>query len=107
MADNEITLTIDGTSVAVPAGTTILKAAEKLGRPVPTTCSHGNGTANGLGRICGVEVDAVKPRLPAGLSPVSEGMKFSTPSARFGRGLRIILNLLASAVDLPQPPEFK
>ena len=38
MAD--ITLTIDGAPVTVPAGTTILKAAEKLGRQVPTICYH-------------------------------------------------------------------
>jgi NADH dehydrogenase/NADH:ubiquinone oxidoreductase subunit G len=63
MAD--ITLTIDGASVTVPSGTTILKAAEKLGRQVPTICYHEHCTANGLCRICVVEVDGVKPLLPA------------------------------------------
>jgi len=105
MAD--ITLTIDGISVTVPAGTTILKAAEKLGRPVPTICYHEYCTANGLCRICVVEVDGVKPLLPACLSPVSEGMKVSTSSARVERGRRTILELLDSAVDLSQAPEIQ
>ena len=105
MAD--ITLTIDGISVTVPAGTTILKAAEKLGRPVPTICYHEYCTANGLCRICVVEVDGVKPLLPACLSPVSEGMKVSTSSARVERSRRTILELLDSAVDLSQAPEIQ
>jgi len=107
MADNEITLTIDGTSVVVPVGTTILKAAEKLGRPVPTICYHDHCTANGLCRICVVEVDGVKPLLPACLSPVSDGMKVSTSSARTERSRRTILEMLDSAVDLSEAPEIQ
>src|SRR5215475_12946046 len=102
MAD--ATLTIDGISVTVPAGTTILKAAEKLGRPVPTICYHEHCTANGLCRICVVEVDGVKPLLPACLSPVSEGMKVSTSSARVERRRRTILESPDSPVDLSQTP---
>ncbi len=92
MAD--MTLTIDGDSVTVPAGTTILKAAEKLGRHVPTICYHDHCTANGLCRICVVEVDGVKPLVPACLSRVSEGMKVSTSSARSERSRRTILEML-------------
>ena len=105
MAD--ATLTIDGISVTVPAGTTILKAAEKLGRPVPTICYHDHCTANGLCRICVVEVDGVKPLLPACLSPVSDGMKVSTSSARTERSRRTILEMLDSAVDLSEAPEIQ
>lgn len=103
----EVTLTIDGASVTVPAGTTILKAAEKLGRPVPTICYHEHCTANGLCRICVVEVDGVKPLLPACLSQVSDGMKVSTSSARTERSRRTILEMLDSAVDLSQAPEIQ
>src|SRR5215510_2293458 len=105
MAD--ITLTIDGISVTVPAGTTILKAAEKLGRQVPTICYHEYCTANGLCRICVVEVDGVKPLLPACLSRLSDGMKVFTSSARAERSRRTILELLDSAVDLSQAPEIQ
>jgi NADH dehydrogenase/NADH:ubiquinone oxidoreductase subunit G len=105
MAD--ITLTIDGASVSVPAGTTILKAAQKLGRQVPTICYHDHCTANGLCRICVVEVDGVKPLLPACLSRVSEGMKVSTSSARAERSRRTILEMLASAIDLSEAPEIQ
>ena len=104
---SDVTLTIDGASVTVPTGTTILKAAEKLGRQVPTICYHDHCTANGLCRICVVEVDGVKPLLPACLSRVSEGMKVSTLSARAERSRRTILEMLDSAVDLSQASEIQ
>ena len=72
MAD--ITLTIDDNPVTVPAGTTILKAAQQLGRQVPTICYHDHCTANGLCRICVVEINGVKPLVPACLTPVREGI---------------------------------
>ena len=103
----DVTLTIDGGAVAVSSGTTILKAAEQLGRHIPTICYHEHCTANGLCRICVVEVDGVRPLVPACLSRVSEGMKVSTSSVRAERSRRTILEMLSSAVDLSQAPEIK
>ncbi len=105
MAD--VTLIIDGKSVTVPDGTTILKAAEKAGRQIPTICYHDHCTANGLCRICVVEVDGVKPLVPACLSRASEGMKVTTSSTRAERSRRTILEMLASAVDLSEAPEIQ
>lgn len=104
---SDVTLTIDGASVTVPVGTTILKAAEQVGPQIPTICYHEHCTANGLCRVCVVEVDGVKPLLPACLSRVSEGMKVSTLSARAARSRRTILEMLDSAVDLSQAPEIQ
>ena len=104
MAD--VKLTIDSEPLFVPAGTTILKAAEQLGRSVPTICYHDHCTANGLCRICVVEVNGIKPLVPACLTPVHEGMKVTTASARAERSRRTILEMLASAVDLSQAPEI-
>ena len=104
---SDVTLSIDGASVTVPAGTTLLKAAEQLGRTVPTICYHDHCTANGLCRICVVEVAGVKPLLPACLSRVSEGMQVATATARVERSRRTILEMLASAVDLSEAPEIQ
>src|SRR5918996_626652 len=105
MAD--VTLTIDGDTVAVPSETTILKAAEQLGRHIPTICYHDHCTANGLCRICVVEVDGVKPLVPGCLGRGSKGRKASTPRGRAGGSRRTILEMLASAVDLSQAPEIQ
>jgi NADH dehydrogenase/NADH:ubiquinone oxidoreductase subunit G len=107
MAEKDIKLTIDGEAVAVSPGTTILKAAEQLGRRIPTICYHEHCTANGLCRVCVVEVDGVRPLVPACLSRVGEGMKISTASVRAERSRRTILEMLASAVDLSQAPEIQ
>ena len=48
----EVTLKIDDTPVTVPAGTTILKAAESLAIEIPTICYHDSCTANALCRLC-------------------------------------------------------
>ncbi|MGE5302753.1 MAG: 2Fe-2S iron-sulfur cluster-binding protein [Alphaproteobacteria bacterium] len=105
MAD--ITLTIDGACVTVPVGTTILKAAERLDRQVPTICYHDHCTANGLCRICVVEVNGIKPLVPACVTQAREGIQVATSTARVGRSRRTILEMLASAVDLSQAPEIE
>ena len=104
---SDITLTIDGNTVAVPGGTTILKAAEQLGKQIPTICYHDHCTSNGLCRICVVEVDGVKPLVPACLTPVRDGIQVSTSSIRIDRSRRTILEMLVSAVDLSEAPEIK
>lgn len=105
MAD--ITLTIDGQSVTIAAGTTILKAAGALGKQVPTICYHDHCTANGLCRICVVEIAGIKPLVPACLTPVSEGMDVTTANPRTARSRRTILEMLDSAVDLAEAPEIQ
>jgi NADP-reducing hydrogenase subunit HndD len=103
----DVTLTIDDNPVTVPSGTTILKAAQKLGRQVPTICYHDHCTANGLCRICVVEINGVKPLVPACLTPVRDGIQVSTSTGRTERSRRTILEMLASAVDLSQAPEIQ
>jgi NADH dehydrogenase/NADH:ubiquinone oxidoreductase subunit G len=107
MADTEIKLTIDGESVAVAPGTTILRAAAQLGRQIPTICYHDHCTANGLCRVCVVEVEGVKPLVPACLTSVRQGMQVAAASTRAERARRTILEMLASTVDLSQAPEIQ
>ncbi len=103
---DEITLTIDGLSVTVPAGTTLLKAAESLGIEVPTICYHEACTANALCRLCVVEVEGVRLLLPSCVAQVSPGMVVHTRSDRVERSRRTILEMLASAVDLSEAPQI-
>jgi len=37
---SDIDLTIDGQGITVPAGTTILQAAQQLKKEIPTICYH-------------------------------------------------------------------
>jgi NADH dehydrogenase/NADH:ubiquinone oxidoreductase subunit G len=106
MAD-QVTLTIDGQTVRVPPGTTILKAAEQLDEHVPTICYHDHTTANGLCRMCVVEVEGARVLVVACVARVSEGMQVHTRSERVERSRRTLLELLDSAVDLSEAPEIQ
>lgn len=103
----EITLTIDGHTLTAPAGTTILKAAAMIDIEIPTICYHDACTANGLCRMCVVEVTGARLLQPACLVPVAEGMQVTTRNARIERSRRTILEMLNSAVDLSEAPAIQ
>ena len=102
-----ITLTIDGQSVTVEAGTTIHKAAQSIGIEVPTICYHDHCTSNGLCRMCVVEVEGARVLSPACVAQVSEGMKVKTQSERVERTRRTIVEMLGSTVDLSEAPDIQ
>jgi NADH dehydrogenase/NADH:ubiquinone oxidoreductase subunit G len=101
-----VTLTIDGQPVAVEAGTTLLKAAESVGIPIPTICYHRATTSNGLCRLCVVEVEGQRLLQPACIVKAAPGMKVSTTSGRVQRARKTILEMLASTMDLSDAPEI-
>jgi NADH dehydrogenase/NADH:ubiquinone oxidoreductase subunit G len=104
---SDVTLAIDGQSVTVPSGTTILRAAQQIGLTIPTICYHDYCTANALCRICVVEVQGARTLVPACVGTVSEGMIVHTKSERVIRARRTILEMLDSAVDLSEAPEIQ
>lgn len=101
--DNIVTLTIDGKEVTVPAGTTILNAAREVGIEIPIICYHPHLSANGLCRICSVDAGE-RVQVAACVSPVREGMEVQTQNEPVRRGRRVILEMLASTVDLTEAP---
>jgi NADH dehydrogenase/NADH:ubiquinone oxidoreductase subunit G len=102
-----VTLTIDGQTVTVPAGTTIHKAARQIGVEVPTICYHDHCTPNALCRVCVVEVEGARVLAPGCIAQVAEGMTVKTHGERVERSRRTILEMLGSAVDLSEAPEIK
>ena len=58
MSEKTVTLTIDGVSVTVPAGTTILDAAQRVGIEIPTLCYIPELHSGGGCRMCQVSVEA-------------------------------------------------
>jgi NADH dehydrogenase/NADH:ubiquinone oxidoreductase subunit G len=101
-----ITLTIDDKPVSVPKGTTLLKAAEQVGEKIPAICYHEHCTANGLCRLCVVEVEGARVLAPSCVTEAQAGQKVRTRSERVIRSRRTILEMLASTVDLSEAPEI-
>jgi NADH dehydrogenase/NADH:ubiquinone oxidoreductase subunit G len=91
----------------VPAGTTILEAAERLGVEIPTVCYHPTLTPPAVCRLCTVEVEEQRVLQPACVVPVAEEMVVKTDTERVQTARRVILELLNSTVDLSEAPEIQ
>ena len=100
-----ISLTIDGQSVSVEQGATLLDAARSIGKDIPTICYHEATTSNALCRICVVEVEGQRLLQPACIVKAATGMKVQTASERVLRARRTILEMLSSTMDLSEAPD--
>jgi NADH dehydrogenase/NADH:ubiquinone oxidoreductase subunit G len=102
-----VSLTINGRTVQVAPGTTILQAAKNIGVNIPTICFHTSLTANAVCRLCAVEVVGARTLQAACVVPVAPDMVVNTETARVKAARRVILELLASTVDLHEAPEIQ
>lgn len=100
-----ISITLNGQTVRAPAGSTILDAARQADVEIPIICYHPTLTANAVCRLCTVEVVGSRNLQPACVVPVSQNMIVSTETERVNAARRVILELLASTVDLREAPE--
>jgi iron-only hydrogenase group A len=91
---NNIELTIDGRQVKVEAGATILEAARKIGVEIPTLCYHPDLTLFGSCRVCVVEEEESGDLLASCVTPIRDGMKIRTNSARARNSRRMNVELL-------------
>jgi predicted molibdopterin-dependent oxidoreductase YjgC len=100
-----IELTIDGQAVRVPEGTTVLAACRTIGIEIPTLCFLETLHPVNVCRICVVEVEGARVLAPACSRMVEPGMKVQSNSARVRHSRKMILEMLASSVDLSTTPE--
>lgn len=89
-----ISLTINGQQVSVPAGSTILDAAEARGISIPTFCHDPGLPGVASCRICVVEVKGSKNLTPACMTAVREGMVVETESPAVVEARKTILELI-------------
>jgi predicted molibdopterin-dependent oxidoreductase YjgC len=99
-----ITLTIDGQIVSVPQGTTILGAAATLGITIPTLCYLETLRPVNVCRLCVVEMEGARVLVPSCSRAAEPGMVVHTQSPRVVHSRRLVLELLASSVDLSTAP---
>ena len=99
-----VTLTIDGQPLSAPAGSTILEAAARLGITIPTLCYLGTLSPANVCRLCVVEVEGSRVLVPSCARAVEPGMIVHTRSPRVVLSRRLVLEFLASSVDLSTAP---
>jgi predicted molibdopterin-dependent oxidoreductase YjgC len=102
-----IEIKIDGRAVSAPEGATILDAARSLGIDTPTLCFLENLTPVNVCRVCVVELEGSRTLVPACSRRVEPGMAIQTDSARVRLSRRIVLEFLASSVDVSTAPALQ
>src|SRR5690348_873967 len=103
----EAALTIDGRDVLARRGSTILDACRRLGVDTPTLCQIDNLTPVNVCRVCVVELEGSRVLVPACSRKVEPGMKIKTDSERVRLSRRLVLEFLASSVDVSTAPSLQ
>jgi len=91
-----VSLEIDGQTVVVPAGTSVMRAASEMGIQIPKLCATDNLEAFGSCRICAVEIEGRRGTPASCTTPVESGMKVTTQNARLAKLRRNIMELYIS-----------
>ena len=95
-----IAIQIDGVAVTVPDGATILDACRAQQIDTPTLCYLENLTPVNVCRVCVVELEGARTLVPACSRKCESGMKVRTDSERVRLSRRMVLEFLASSVDV-------
>lgn len=90
----EIGIKINGRSVSVKEGSSILEAALKLGVYIPTLCYHPDFPAKGNCRVCVVEDKSSGKLLTACSTKAREGMEISTESEKAQKARNMNIELI-------------
>src|SRR5665647_3093246 len=80
--EETVTVTVDGRTVEVPAGASILEAAKKAGRRIPTLCHHPDLPDAGVCRVCVVEVSGQRNLQASCAFPITAPVDIQTYSPR-------------------------
>src|ERR1700721_3607646 len=91
-----VTLTIDGQSGSVAAGTSVMAAAASVGTQIPKLCATDSVEAFGSCRLCLVEIEGRKGTPASCTTPAEAGMIVRTKTSRLERLRRGVMELYIS-----------
>ena len=86
-----ITLTVDGKSVKIEKGSTLLEAARKAGADIPTLCHDERVKPYGACGMCVVECKGSPKLMRSCAIEAADGMEITTESDRINRARRFSL----------------
>jgi formate dehydrogenase major subunit len=95
-AQEQVTLEIDGQTVSVPAGTSVMRAAAQADVRVPKLCATESLEAFGSCRLCLVQIEGRRGYPASCTTPVEPGMKVTTQSDALARLRRGVMELYIS-----------
>jgi formate dehydrogenase major subunit len=94
--DRMLEIIIDGAPYKVPAGTTVLRAAQAAGIHIPTLCDHKELVPYGGCRLCLVDVKGFRTLQPSCTLPVEQGMEVQTDTENVRSARKFVLSMLFS-----------
>jgi formate dehydrogenase major subunit len=95
-AEATVELTVDGQSIAVAPGTSVMRAAALAGIDVPKLCATDRLDAFGSCRMCLVEIDGRRATPASCTTPCEPGMTVTTHSPKLERLRRGVMELYIS-----------
>jgi predicted molibdopterin-dependent oxidoreductase YjgC len=104
MTARTVELRIDGEPVHATEGETILEVCRRRGKRIPTLCYLETLHPVNVCRLCVVELEGARVLAPACSRQVEAGMSVRTDSERVRHSRKMVLELLASSVDLSTAP---
>ena len=93
-----VSLEIDGQSIEVPAGTSVMRAAALIGNDIPKLCATDSLEPFGSCRLCVVEIDGRKGTPASCTTPCESGMKVSTQSPKVSKIRTGVMELYISEI---------
>lgn len=99
-----IQLDLDGTTVHATEGDTLLDVCRAQGIDVPTLCYGDTIDAANACRLCMVEVEGSRVLVPSCSRPAEDNLKVRTDTERTRHARRMVLEFLATSVDLSTTP---
>jgi predicted molibdopterin-dependent oxidoreductase YjgC len=104
MTQRMVSLTIDDQPLEVPEGSTILEACAQIGIDTPTLCYGETLEPANACRACVVELEGARVLAPACARKVEPDMVVKTDSERVRHSRKMVMEFLASSVDLSTTP---
>ena len=95
-AARTVTLTIDGRAVAVPEGTSVMRAASESGGSIPKLCATDSLKSFGSCRLCLVEVEGMRGMPASCTTPVADGMVVRTQTPQLAKLRKGVMELYIS-----------
>ncbi|MBL4854302.1 MAG: formate dehydrogenase subunit alpha [Robiginitomaculum sp.] len=95
-ATKTVDIAIDGQSIAVPVGTSVMRAAELAGIDIPKLCATDTLEAFGSCRLCLVEIEGRKGTPASCTTPVDAGMSVVTQSKKLHKLRKGMMDLYLS-----------
>lgn len=102
-----VDVTLDGETVSVPEGSTILEACTAVGKSIPTLCYGDTLNPANACRVCMVEVEGSRTLVPSCSRKVTANMTVRTDSERTRHSRKLVLELLGSSADLSTTPQVE